>query len=54
MHAITANEAEPQFSHLFPSHLYVKKRTAGQEIDHSEDVGAAPSENQTQQIETTL
>ena len=30
---------EHQFSHLFPAHLYVKKRTAGQEIDHSEDVG---------------
>ena len=53
--AATVNqEAETtQFSHLFPAHLYVKRRTAGQEIDHSEDVGAAPSENnQTQLIET--
>ena len=52
--ATTVNQdaAEHQFSHLFPAHLYVKRRTAGQEIDHSEDVGAAPSENQTQLIET--
>ena len=27
-----------QFSHLFPAHLYVKKKTAGQEIDHNEDL----------------
>jgi len=26
------------YSHLFPAHLYIKKRTAGQEIDHTEEV----------------
>ena len=30
-----------QFSHLFPAHLYIKKRNGGQEIDHNEDVSAS-------------
>ena len=30
--------SQQQFSHLFPAHLYIKKLSAGQEIDHNEDV----------------
>lgn len=29
---------------MFPAHLYIKKRTAGQEIDHNEDVQSAVHE----------
>ena len=32
---------EQQFSHLFPAHLYVKKRSGGQEIDHTEELAPA-------------
>ena len=38
--------AVEQYSHLFPAHLYVKKRTAGQEFDHNEDVGGALVDNE--------
>jgi len=31
-------KAEPRFSSLFPSHLYLKTNSAGQEIEHNEEL----------------
>ena len=33
-----ANANQQQFSHLFPSHLYLKDNNAGEMIDHNEEV----------------